>query len=157
MNRPQAIHALLAATDQAITALEAQLAETQRHAGAAPSAMESHSDTTRSQLQAVVINTRSALDGKRRMRAGIAGAVASADTSVRPGSLVTITDPTHGPLTYLVLDAGGGVETTVDGERVFVLGSATPLAKLLIGHQAGTTLMFRQATAERTLTIQTIA
>ncbi|MCL4404162.1 GreA/GreB family elongation factor [Patescibacteria group bacterium] len=155
-NKTDLIEKVIESLERDKASAEAGLASAREGAKEAPSAMESHSDTTRSQMQHLAENLEKDIQEKE------SGIMALGDfkTSVGPakgdvsvGSVVSITDEAERRFIYFILPAGGGTKVETDGASITVLSSTAPLAQALIGKRAGETVSFSAGAKVRMLKI----
>ncbi len=139
---------------------EIGLASARRGAKEAPSAMEFHSDTTRSQMQHLAESLEKDI---REKEEGIAALQTMKDDfgsisndSVRSGSLVSVSDDTGQEFLYFILPAGGSIKLKDGASEIAVVSATAPLARSLIGKRAGETALFAAGTKARHLKILAI-
>ena len=125
-----------------IESIGESLASTNKAIDNAPSAMESHSDTTRSQLTAVVgaIN-QSFLEKSKGIETLKHLFKSNIDEEkfdeVKYGSIVILEKNGGIVENFFVLSAGSGIKVENDGEKITCLTVSSPLGKILLGKEKG--------------------
>ncbi len=138
---------------------EAGLASARQGAKEAPSAMESHSDTTRSQMQHLAENLEKDIQEKENgitELEDLKTSIGPNNGSVNIGSVVGIADDAGRRFVYFVLPAGGGVKVADGNKKITVLSATAPLAKAIIGKRAGGTATLATGPKIRQLKILSI-
>ncbi len=130
--------------DQVISCLKGEievneegLAYTRTAANDAPSAMQSHSDTTRSQMESLasglmrnIVEKGEAIKSLLRLKESISSSFGDV---VRVGSIVEVREDSDNTSAYFILPAGGSTKVYLDGVEITVLSSRGSLAASLLG------------------------
>lgn len=123
-----------------VQSLEKSLEETNNAINDAPGAMQSHSDTTRSQLTVLENTTKQALIEKATELESLKGFVVKDYPNMeesRLGSIVKVKKGDNSIENYFLLPAGSGVKVEHEGEKVICITPTSPLGKELIGKKKG--------------------
>ncbi|MFA6495394.1 MAG: hypothetical protein WC246_02750 [Candidatus Paceibacterota bacterium] len=142
VNKNYLIDAVVVALEKERADNEESLKQTRQTAMDAPSAMQSHSDTTRSQMEHLAENFERFIAEKNfaieNLKAFKKEISASGD-EIKVGSLVGVTEGTNMRHFYFILPFGGGVAVVdKEGRSVVVLSASAPLARALLGKKSGT-------------------
>jgi len=123
----------------------------------APGAMQSHSDTTKSQMGQIANALQKSLSEQQHAMSALQTMVSMSRPGeakfVGEGTLVEVTDGSSEKELYLILPAGGGIEIE-DGENtILVVTSQAPIAVALIGMRRGESVEFGVDRLVRKLTV----
>lgn len=123
----------------------------------APGAMQSHSDTTKSQMSRLAETIQRSIEEKNlalRILQNMAQSVLPLYTGViKIGSVVeALTE--HGEReTYFILPVGGGIEIVDNDQTIVVITTRAPIAVALIGKRQNQIVRLRVGSQQRELTI----
>jgi transcription elongation GreA/GreB family factor len=123
----------------------------------APGAMQSHSDTTKSQMSRLSEEMQRSIDEKdlalRALNALMYSGLPSNVEAVKVGSVVEVRDGRNERAIYFILPAGGGIKV-VDGDRtILVVTPRAPLSVALLGKRRGETVKLQIGPRHRELTV----
>ncbi|MBI5220874.1 MAG: GreA/GreB family elongation factor [Candidatus Liptonbacteria bacterium] len=157
MNKQLVLKAILQKIREEEAELKRNLEDTRRAAQEAPGAMESHSDTTRAQMQVragelvtLIQDKELAIRELVRLQVQASGQThnlpladrprgeygdAPAGETIQPGSLVSV-EREGKTAWHLVLNGSGGTVAEVDGQNVLVITPKAPLGRALLGKKA---------------------
>lgn len=154
MKKEDVLHAVLAAVETEVKNLAANAEGAHAVSVEAPSAMQSHSDTTKFQMKALEENAKRIMLERevlvRDLRKFVAHPVVQDEVGV--GLCVTVSDGAK-TSRYVLLEGGAGITAEVGGERWTVVTPASPLGKALIGRRKGDAFIFFAGGKERELRI----
>lgn len=132
--------------------IEEGLKTTLKSAAEAPSAMQSHSDTTRSQMHRLAEELRNSLTEKERAISALRNLPEEQlqrSEVVQIGSVVEVQESGDKRSFYFILPEGGGTEVKNEKQRIVVITSRTPLAAVLFGKKKGNIAKFQIPTASK--------
>ena len=137
------------------------LESTSKAATEAPGAMESHSDTTKSQMSRLADEMQRLISEKSLalhtlQSVAHSGLLSGAGEETQVGSVVEVLTERNGREFYFILPAGGGIEINDNDKIVCVVTPRAPLAVALIGKQQGQTVKVRIGLQQHDLTIISI-
>ena len=123
----------------------------------APGAMQSHSDTTKSQMGRIADALQKSLS-EQNSALNILQSMANFSLPfgvgrVEIGSLVEVADDSGEKESYLILPAGGGIEIDVQDKTILVVTSQAPIATALINKKQGESVELKIGRLTRKLTI----
>jgi len=127
----------------------------------APGAMQSYSDTTKSQMGQIADELQRSLT-EQSLTLGILQSMVSSYSlfddvgCVKIGSFVEVLDENTEREFYLILPAGGGIEISDQGREILVISSHAPIATALIGKKPGEKIGLKIGQLQRNLTIVNI-
>ncbi len=127
----------------------------------APGAMQSYSDTTKSEMGRMAGAFQKSLSEYYRA-VGILqkmmnlSSLVEADY-VKIGSIVEITDDNGKKDSYLVLPAGGGIKIEDQGKIIVVITPQAPVAAALLGKKQGENIELKIGNSTRKLTVLNIS
>ena len=136
---------------------EESLATTRQAAIDAPGAMQSHSDTTKSQMSRLAEEIERSIEEKNfalRTLQGMAHSGLPSDTEViKIGSVVEVLTERGEREIYFILPVGGGIEI-VDNDRTITVATVrAPIAIALIGKRQSQTVRLQIGSLQKELTI----
>lgn len=107
----------------------------------APGAMQSHSDTTKSQMGHMVDALQKSLSEQSHTLSILQG-MTNSSSSIKPGhvkigTLVEVADDNNEKGLYLILPAGGGMKIGNEDGTVMVVTPRAPIAATIIGKKRG--------------------
>jgi hypothetical protein len=139
MDKQRLLQSVYDALTRDLKNTEQSIGKTMQAAIEAPSAMESHSDTTKFQMSTVANVMQGSYATKQQGLLALETLMANPPYISRIGSyaLVEVRDDQGCDERYFLLPAGGGGMYEIDGEEVIVLSDRAPLASALIGHVKG--------------------
>ena len=160
MTKQELLQHVIKALIQSKKSAEQSFAVTKQAAIEAPGAMQSHSDTTKSQMgnfaekvQESIIEKDHAINTLQTM----ARSDLSSDLSnIRIGSVAEVLTETNERETYFMLPVGGGIKVTDGNRTISVITPRAPLAIALIGKKQGETIKLQVGSRQRKLTIISI-
>lgn len=126
--------------------IEMSLKTTLQAAVEAPSAMQSHSDTRKSQMHALADNFRNLLVEKERAISALRNLPESQlqqSEVVQISSVVEVQESGDKQSFYFVLPEGGGIEIKNKKQCIVVVTSRAPFATVLIGKKKGDSIKFQ--------------
>lgn len=122
--------------------------------------MQSHSDTTKSQMSRLAEEIQRSINEKglaiRTLDALIYSGLPSDVDAIRVGSVVEVCDERNEREIFFILPAGGGIEVADDDRTILVVTSRAPLAVALFGKRQGETAKLQIGSRHRELTIVNI-
>jgi transcription elongation GreA/GreB family factor len=126
----------------------------------APGAMQSHSDTTKSQMGQIANALQKSLSEQQLAMSALQTMISMSRPSeakfVEEGSLVEVTDGGSENEFYLILPAGGGIEIEDRERTILIVTPQAPIAITLMGMRQGESVEFRINRLARKLTILNI-
>ncbi len=144
MNKREILEAYLNYLNKKIQETEKALESIYRGIDAAPTPSESHSDTTRSQLSRVALETSSRLSSLKSTRA-TAGLISS-EKAIYPavGALVAIEDAGFREIEYYFVVPGQGGESLFLGEtEIMSISMQAPILEIVSKIKEGDSFDFR--------------
>ena len=136
--------------------MEKGLVSTRQAAKESPSAMESHSDTTRNQMQTIAASIERAVKEKETAIAMLKKYSDSGEkiNTVKDGTVVEIEGERNEKKIYIVVPEGGaGAMINLNGAAITSITLKTPLGAALANKKAGETAILKNASGERKLKI----
>ena len=119
--------------------------------------MQSHSDTTKSQMHALAANIEKMIREKDiaiKYLNDFLNSSSNKNKTVKEGALIEIQDENNAKKFYLLVpDGGAGVIVKVGDVSVTSLTARTPLGSALTGKKSGDTVTLRNKTGDRNLKI----
>jgi transcription elongation GreA/GreB family factor len=156
MDKAAILAAVIQRLEEEMEQAQRSLASTHRAMVDAPTAMQSYSDTTRSQLEPVIGSLKKSVAEKGRaistLRQLAAEAFAPLDR-VRLSAVVRVQAAPSASAIYILLPEAGGTRVAVNDEDVWVITPTSPLATALLGKGRGDHAEFGDGPDRRTLTI----
>jgi len=146
MNKKLLIAEIIRELETERSQVEINLKSTLRAAAEAPGAMQSHSDTTKSQMHTLADNIRNSLVEKERAISALGNLPESQlqqSEVVQIGSVVEVQESGDKQSFYFVLPEGGGINVKNEKRCIAVLTSRAPLAMVLIGKKKGDSTKFQ--------------
>lgn len=137
-SKPQLIEIAISLLDKNVKKLGESLNETNNAINDAPGAMQSHSDTTRSQLTSVV-NVANKSFTEKSNELSFLKEFSRKDLSggnfqkIQMGSLVVIQKEGEECENYFVLPGGSGIKLDYKGEKIICITPTSPLGKSMLG------------------------
>lgn len=159
MDKKSIVLLVIKKLEEAKEADEKSLAAARQAVVNAPGAMESHSDTTRSQMSQVAESVERAIADKAHTIYILSQFVRtkredeSTPDRIQPGTLVDVEDEKGGVESYLILPVAGGVEVVIDHKKVTVITTKSPLGALLIGKSEQEVIALRMGVVVKTLKV----
>jgi len=139
---------------------EESFATTRQAAIDAPGAMQSHSDTTKSQMSRLAGEIQRSIEEKNfalRTLQSMAYSGLPSDTGViKVGSVVEVLTERGEQEIYFILPVGGGIEIVDNEKRILVVTSRAPLTAALLGKRQGQLIKLQVGPRQRELTIVNI-
>lgn len=136
------------------------LESTKKAAADAPGAMESHSDTTKSQMSRLAEEMQYLISEKslalHTLQSVAYSGLPSSTGDAQIGSVVEVLTEHNEREFYLILPAGGGTEVSDNHKTVCVVTPRAPLAAALMGKRQGQTIKLRIGPQQRELTIVSV-
>lgn len=132
--RKEIIEAAILVLESELEKLEKAYEEIQTSSKNAPSAMESHHDTSKEQLAKLAANVIISIEDKKRALTHIKTLKdIRSHTSVQTGSIVVIEKVgSTGSTTYMVVEHGGGTQFDFELEKVILISQETPIAQVIL-------------------------
>lgn len=140
--------------------MENGLKSARRDAKESPSAIESHSDTTRNQMQTLAANIERAIKEKEiavnRLKALINSSSEKIDT-IKEGALVEI-ETENGEKNFYIIapDGGAGASVEENGIRITSITLKTPLGAALMDKKIGETVIIQNKNGNKKIKILNI-
>jgi len=156
MNKKTAILKILEALEKRLSKTDTSIQQALQDAREAPSAMESHSDTSRSEKQRLAAN----FEQDKTKLAHVMKFVRTIDSSrahatVQNGSLVQ-TQENETITWYFMIPAQGGDHLTINNEVLITLSPDSLIGKSFMGKKQNDTVKFQSPKEIRTITIKQI-
>ena len=157
MDKRGIIKAVLSELERQKSELESGLASARQTALEAPGAMQSHSDTTKSQMHTLAANLEKMIKDKeaaiRYLNDPLNGSPDRNET-ISNGALIEIQDENNAKKFYLLVpDGGAGVNVNVGNIAVTSLTMRTPLGSALTGKKIGDTAAIQNKAGNRNVKI----
>ena len=125
--------------------IQAVLNTTKQTAIAAPSPMQSHSDTTKFQMNILANNQKQSLEEKENSINSLISFSQNrlnSSSSIQLGSLIELKEVMDLKF-YFILPAGGGIKIEKDNKVITIITPQTPLATALQGKNKGDKIKFK--------------
>jgi len=157
MDKRGVIKAVLSELERQKSELESGLASAKQTALEAPGAMQSHSDTTKSQMHTLAANIEEIIKEKeiaiRYLDNSLNGGPDKNEV-IKEGAFIEVRDENNKKKFYLLVpDGGAGVIVKVGEISVTSLTAKTPLGSALAGKKIGDTVAFQNKTGNRNLKV----
>ncbi|MGC9610705.1 MAG: GreA/GreB family elongation factor [Minisyncoccia bacterium] len=160
MGKNEVIREILKEIRNQKSEIEAGLISTRQAAKEAPGAMESHSDTTKSQMHTLATNMEKILKEKElieKFLENLMNAKPEENYSIKLGALTETEDQKHQKTFYLIVPEGGaGVIIQKENTKVVSISPETPLGSELINKKSGDTAILRNKNGEKIIKILNI-
>ena len=158
MNKQKILQLVHADLSRNLESTRESIGKTRQQAIEAPGAMESKSDTTKSQMSNIANVLQGSYATNQQGLLDLEALMVSPPQSSRVSSysLVEVRDASDSKENYFILPAGGGNTYEVDGEEVTVISDRAPLASALIGHAVGDKVEVKIGAVIRKLTITSV-
>ncbi len=156
MDKSALIEKVVEKLQKEVAELEANVASIHEAAVDAPNAMQSHSDTTKFQMNALKDDIEKQLSAKNKEleileRFEIAPVPSSKE--VGSGSVIKIRDGER-ELNYFFLEGGSGIQIEDEsGNPIIVVGENSPMGKILAGKKVGDNIVAKFGSKERSIDI----
>ncbi len=156
MDKSALIEKVVEKLQKEVAELEANVASIHEAAVDAPNAMQSHSDTTKFQMNALKDDIEKQLSAKNKEleileRFEIAPVPSSKE--VGSGSVIKIRDGER-ELNYFFLEGGSGIQIEDEsGSPIIVVGENSPMGKILAGKKVGDNIVAKFGSKERSIDI----
>jgi len=156
MDKKALIEQVVEKLQKEVTELEESMMSMKQAAIEAPGAMQSHSDTTKFQMNALKDDVEKQLSTKNKEleileKFGIMSA--SSSKEIQSGSLVKIWDGEK-EINYLFLEGGSGIHIEDEsGNKFIVVGESSPMGKVLAGKKVGDEIVTQFGSKERSINI----
>jgi len=145
MDKQKIAELYLKSLEEKIKKLEESLGMVKKQVKEAPSAMESHSDTSRFQADKIAGGIEQNLAALKKQRAVMNDVAAKKCEKPEPGAVIILKDKDSGEeLYYFLVNGQGGDVLGVDGKKVNVISSESPLAQAGINFGPGQSFEFRE-------------
>ena len=141
-----------------VKSLEESLTDINDAINNAPGAMQSHSDTTRSQLTSVM-NTTHKTFNEKNSELGFLRNFSKMDLNkiksekVKTGIIVVLKKENNVVENYFLLPGGSGVKLDHKGDKFICLTLASPLGKALVGKEKNKSFLFNVGGMSQRVTI----
>jgi len=157
MEKSELLKKVILAVEDEIKGLELSAGSSHQMSVDAPSAMQSHSDTTKFQMKALEENTKRSILEKQIFLRNVVDLISLQKEAkeVEIGSLVRISEG-ESMKQYILLEGGAGIIVEDDGKKWIVVTIASPLGKALLGKKKGEKFIFFAGGKERELEISDI-
>ena len=157
LNKNALIDVILVTLEKEKADNEESLKQTRQAAMDAPSAMQSHSDTTRSQMEHLAENFERFIAQKKAAIENLGTFKKEIPTSgdgIKIGSLIEVADEKNTRHFYFILPFGGGVTVTdKEGRSIVVLSASASLGRALLGKKSGNNVTMSMGGKTRALRI----
>jgi len=156
MDKKALIEKVVEKLQKEVSELEANITSMHQAAIDAPSAMQSHSDTTKFQMNALkddVEKQLSTKNGELEMLEKFEITPVMSSEEVSNGSIVKIKDGEK-EINYLFLEGGSGIQAEDElGNIVIVVGENSPMGKILFGKKIGDEIITQFGSKQRNIHI----
>jgi transcription elongation GreA/GreB family factor len=160
MTKQELLQCVINALSEGIKKAERSFATTRQAMIEAPGAMQSHSDTTKSQMSRLAEEIQRSINEKqfalytlqRMVHAGLPPNV----RKVQVGAVVEVLNESKEKEFYFVLPVGGGIKVTDGDKIILVVTPAAPIVAAMIGKQKDQTVKLQVGSHQRELTILNI-
>lgn len=161
MTKQELLHCIIEELSQEIANAEQNFKMTMQAAADAPGAMQSHSDTTKSQMSRLAEGIQRSINEKNQSLRTLRGmadenSFSGSYEEVKIGSIVEVLSEHDERVSYFILPVGGGIKIT-DNKRVIL--TATPQAPLiaaLLGKKRNQTIILQMRPKQKKFTIVNI-
>ncbi len=156
MDKKAIIRGVMDELERQRTELETGLRSAEQAAIDSPGAMQSHSDTTKSQMHNLAVNIKSLIRQKETAIRSLNKLMSSNEIfdSVEEGALIETAGENSEKNFYIIAPEGGAGATIVrEGASIISITLATPLGMALSGKKIGGTAILKTRTGERKIKI----
>lgn len=137
MDKKKVIDTFIAHFQKAIESARNALAGTRQIINDSPTANQSHSDTTRSQLGGVALAQETRLKEMEAVSSGLMGMSTSSMNKVSVGALFVISDDGNRRQWYFMFVGAQGDEVEIDGVTIVGISIRSPIGSASIGKGPG--------------------
>jgi len=156
MDKKALIEKVVEKLQKEVSELEANITSMHQAAIDAPSAMQSHSDTTKFQMNALkddVEKQLSTKNGELEMLEKFEIMPITPSKEIRSGSLIKIKDGEK-EINYFFLDGGSGIQIEDESKNmIIVVGGNSPMGNALLGKKVGDEVVTQFRSKERNIRI----
>lgn len=156
MDKKALIEKVVEKLQKEVLELEANITSMHQAAIEAPGAMQSHSDTTKFQMNALKDDIEKQLSTKNReleILEKFEIMPVPSSKEIQSGSVVKIKDGEK-EINYLFLEGGSGIHIEDEsGNRFIVVGENSPMGKVLAGKKVGDEIVTQFGSKEREINI----
>lgn len=160
MDKTSIVNAVIKKLTRQKTGLETGLVSAKRAALESPGAMQSHSDTTKSQMHTLAANIEKLIKEKTAAINALKTSAISEPgnhNQIKLGTLVEIEGQNEQKIFYLIVPEGGaGAVVKVDGVTVISLTTKSPLGSALFNRKIGETVILENKNGKKILNISNI-
>ncbi|MEW6616930.1 MAG: hypothetical protein AB1333_00740 [Patescibacteria group bacterium] len=156
MDKKALVEKVVEKLQKEVTELEESMMSMKQAAIEAPGAMQSHSDTTKFQMNALKDDVEKQFSTKNReleILEKFEIMPMSSSQEIKSGSGIKIRDGEK-EINYFFLEGGSGIQVEDESGNIFiVVGENSPMGKILFGKKAGDEIITRFGSKERILHI----
>jgi len=156
MDKKALVEKVVEKLQKEVTELEESMLSMKQAAVEAPSAMQSHSDTTKFQMNALKDDVEKQFSTKNKeleMLEKFEIMPLSSSKEIQNGSMIKIQDGEK-EINYLFLEGGSGIQVEDElGNKIIVVGGGSPMGKILAGKKSGDEIITQFGSKERMIRI----
>lgn len=148
MNKKEIVRLFLSRMEEQVSQYQTTLAETRRQVIDAPSANQSHSDTSKSQLSGLALGQESRLREIELVVRTLKGLDILPRERVVAGSVFAVRGNEQEVRNYFMFPGAQSVEIEIDGKAVIAISAKSPLGTAALGKRKGEKIRYSQIDAE---------